>query len=90
MKWNDEVMRYGRSTLAMLAVAASLAAASPAVAAIAVCTATNSDGRWYTSKQTGVFDWQAMAIAERLAGASCRGSSKHPNSCRVSCKITSN
>ena len=81
-------MRYARLGLAALAVAAALSAASPALASIAVCTATDSDGRWYTVKQTGVFDWQARNLAESLATGSCKGSSKHPETCRVSCTIT--
>ena len=81
-------MRLVQSGVVALVAAACLLAASPASAAIAVCTATDSDGKWYTEKQTGVFGWQAMAIAERLVRYSCRGSSKHPDSCRISCKVT--
>jgi hypothetical protein len=82
-------MRLRHSGVAAL-VAVLLLAASPALATIAVCTARDSDSRWYTSKQTGVFGWQAKAIAERLASFDCRSRSKHPGSCKiVSCRITS-
>ena len=81
-------MRLVQSGVVAFVAATCLLAASPASAAIAVCTATDSDGKWYTEKQTGVFGWQAMAIAERLIRYSCRSSSKHPDSCRISCKVT--
>ena len=82
-------MSHRRSGAAALAAAVLLLAASPAFATIAVCVAKDSDGRWYTSKQTGVFEGQTKALAERLARYDCQSRSKHPESCKiVSCTVT--
>ena len=77
--------------LAALVAAAFLLAASPAFAeATAVCTAKDSAGKRYSEKQTGLFDWQAKAIAQALAKADCQDRSKHPQTCAaVGCKVTS-
>lgn len=83
-------MKFTRSGLAALVAACCLLAVSPALAdATAVCTAKDSAGRRYTDKQTGLFDFQAKAIAEALAKADCQDKSKHPATCKVvSCKVT--
>ena len=81
-------MTFGRSGVAVLAGVAFLAAASPAFAVVAACTAKDSDGRWYTVKQTGVFDWQAKGMAEKLARLNCQSRSKQPASCKIaSCTV---
>ena len=80
------IRRFGA---AAFAGAALLLAASPAFAVIATCTAMDSDSLWYTVTQTGVFDWHAKDLAERLAAFDCRSRSRHPETCKiVSCTVS--
>ncbi len=78
-------MRFGLMAFA----AACLLAASPALAATAVCTAKDSAGKHWTETQTGLLDFSVKIIAEALAKADCQDKSKHPATCRVvNCKVT--